>query len=271
MKTIGFIGAGNMAEAFIRGIVESGLYQVESIIAADVLPDRLEYLAGKYGIRVTADNIELVTKSQTVFLSVKPQNMDAALSGIAGKLRDDVLVISIAAGITTSFITARLGEIPVIRTMPNTPAMIGEGVTAIYNLNADPASLAETLKLFEVVGKAVTLDDEGLIDAVTALSGSGPAYFFLLVEEMVNAAVKLGIPRDKALTLACGTAKGAGYLAAAGLAEGEEPEELRKKVTSKGGTTAAALAIFEELNFGESVYQAIKAARNRSVELSGPA
>ena len=268
MDTIGFIGAGNMAEAFIKGIVTSGIYSPESVMASDIRTERLSYLSEEYGIRTTTDNEVLVSSSAIVFLSVKPQSMAKMLDGICGKLKDNVLVISIAAGITTSYLAKRLGDVSIIRTMPNTPAMVDEGATAIFNRNASPEALTRATKLFDAVGKTVAIDDESLIDAVTAVSGSGPAYFFLLMEEMVRAAEELGIPADAAKELVYQTAKGAGVLASMAYARNESPSELRRKVTSPGGTTEAAMRVFREGNFGGAVFAAIARARDRGKELS---
>ena len=268
MDTIGFIGAGNMAEAFIKGIIASGLFNPNDVMAADVRDARLEFLREEYGIRTTTDNGILAAESAIVFLSVKPQNMTKMLSGIAGKLRDDVLVISIAAGVTTDYLAKRLGDVPIIRTMPNTPAMVDEGATAIFNRNASPQALQRAVDLFGAIGKVVVLDDEGLLDAVTAVSGSGPAYFFLLMEEMVRSAEELGIPSDAAEELVYQTAKGAGALAMMAYARNESPADLRRKVTSPGGTTEAAMRVFREGNFSGSVFAAIGRARDRSCELS---
>lgn len=268
MDTIGFIGAGNMAEAFIKGIISSGMYAKEAVMASDVRPERLEFLSEEYGIRTTLDNVQLVTESAIVFLSVKPQNMAKMLDGIAGKLRDDVLIVTIAAGITTSYLAGKLGDVPIIRTMPNTPAMVDEGATAIFNRNASAEALERVVALFGAVGKTVTIDNESLIDAVTAVSGSGPAYFFLLMEEMVRSAEELGLPSDAAEELVYQTAKGAGVLAMMAYARNESPGELRRKVTSPGGTTEAAMRVFREGNFGGNVFAAIARARDRGRELS---
>lgn len=268
MDTVGFIGAGNMAEAFIKGIISSGLHSPDTVMASDVRPERLRFLSEEYGIKVTQDNVELVQHAKVVFLSVKPQNMAKMLDSIAGKLRDGVLVISIAAGITTRYLHKRLGDVQIIRTMPNTPAMVGEGATGIFNSNASPEALQRAIELFNAVGKTVVIDQEGLIDAVTAVSGSGPAYFFLLMEEMVRSAEELGIPADAAEELVYQTAKGAGVLAKQAYARGESPTELRRKVTSPGGTTEAAMRVFREGNFSGLVFAAIGRARDRGRELS---
>ena len=271
MDTIGFIGAGNMAEALIKGIISSGLYPPESIMAADIRGERLEFLAKEYRIRTTRDNAALVAESVTVVLSVKPQTMARMLEGIAGKLRPDVLIVSIAAGVNTASIADRLGDVPIIRTMPNSPALVGEGATAIFSRNASPDASSRAVQLFSAVGIAVVVSDEDLLDAVTAVSGSGPAYFFLLMEEMVRSARELGLPSDVAEKLVCQTAKGAGALAMAAHARNESPAELRQKVTSAGGTTEAAIRVFQKGGFGGAVSAAIERARDRSRELSGRA
>jgi len=268
MDTIGFIGAGNMAEAFIKGVISSGLYTPDSVMAADVREERLEFLAEEYGIKTTVDNAVLVAESAIIFLSVKPQNMAKMLEGIVGKLRKDTLIISIAAGVTSSYLADRLGDVSIIRTMPNTPAMVDEGATAIFNRNAPSEALDRAVELFSAVGKVVILDDESLMDAVTAVSGTGPAYFFLLMEEMVRSAEELGIPSDAAQELVYQTAKGAGVLAMMAHARNESPAELRRKVTSPGGTTEAAMRVFREGHFGGSIFAAIGRARDRSRELT---
>ena len=271
MDTIGFIGAGNMAEAFVKGIISAGVHPAESIMAADIRPERLEFLKAEYGIKTTTDNGKLVSECAVVFLSVKPQIMAEATESIAGNLRKDVLIISIAAGITTDFIAGKLGEIPIIRTMPNTPAMVGQGVTAIYNRSAGEAMFKRSVELIGAVGKTVVVKDENLLDAVTAVSGSGPAYFYLLMEGMIDAATALGIPRETAEVLVCQTANGAGVLAALSHERGESPAELRDKVTSPGGTTEAAISVFKECNFNETVLKALTRARDRGRELSANA
>lgn len=268
MNTIGFIGAGNMAEAIIRGIIAAEIYPPGSIIAGDIRADRLDFLHAEYGIGTQTDNGKLASQSGTVILSVKPQNMEEVLWGISGKLVKEAVVISIAAGITTDFIAGKLGNVGIIRTMPNTPAMVGEGVSAIFNRSAGEEGLKRAVSLLNAVGKTVVVEDEELLDAVTAVSGSGPAYFFLLMEEMTAAAKSLGLPEDTADILVRQTAKGAGILAAMAGDNNESPGDLRKKVTSPGGTTAAALSVFNEKGFGEIVAQALTRARDRGRELS---
>jgi pyrroline-5-carboxylate reductase len=268
MERIGFIGAGNMAEAIIRGIIAGGVVKPQEVTASDIRAERLKHLEAEYGIHTTGDNGNLVSESKITFLSVKPQNMGDVLNTLLGRLSDDSVIISIAAGITTDFIAGKLGDVQIIRTMPNTPAMIGEGVTAIYNRSADAGALKRARELLSAVGKTVVIEDEALLDLVTAVSGSGPAYFFLLMEGMTAAAKALGLPGDIAETLVCQTALGAGRLASLSQERNESPEDLRKKVTSPGGTTAAAISLFQEKNFAGTVMEAIKRARDRGRELS---
>jgi len=269
MSTIGFIGSGNMAEALIKGIIAADVYQPDDIIIADVRGERLEELAGEYKVRTAQNNIDLVGKADVVVLSVKPQNMNDVLGQVKGSLKEDAIVISIAAGITTVKISAALGEVPIIRVMPNTPALVGEGASALFAKNAGTEAMALAMKIFGAVGKAVVVDSEELIDAVTAVSGSGPAYFFLLMEEMIKAGEKLGLDEATAKELVLQTAKGAALLAEQADERGETAAELRRKVTSPGGTTEAALKVFAEKDFSELVTMALTAARDRSKELSG--
>ncbi len=269
MDTIGFIGGGNMAEAIIKGIIAAKVYPPENIIASDIKSERLEFLKEHYRVRTTADNAELARSVDVLVLSVKPQNMSDALNSIKGSVNPDTLVISIAAGIQTKMIVSSLGNLGVVRVMPNTPALIGQGAAALYATDRAKPMLRKAQRIFEAVGVIVFVDDEGLIDAVTAVSGSGPAYFFLLMEEMTKAAVELGLSEDVAKKLVLQTAKGAALLAAERDKDGETPAVLRKKVTSPGGTTEAALKVFADGDFGPLVIAALTRARDRSVELSG--
>jgi len=268
VSTIGFVGGGNMAEALIKGIIAAKIYTPENVFVSDIRNERLEYLADKYGAVPAPVNAELAAKVETVVLSIKPQNMKDALESIKDAVNTDALIISIAAGIKVENITAVLGEAAIVRVMPNTPALIGEGASALFaNEQAKPL-LDKALSIFSSVGKAVVVDDEDLIDAVTAVSGSGPAYYFLLMEEMVKAAVKLGLPEDVAKDLVLQTAKGAGLLAVEADRNGESPAELRRKVTSPGGTTEAAIKVFTEGGISDLISAGITRARDRGRELS---
>jgi pyrroline-5-carboxylate reductase len=268
MGTIGFIGSGNMAEALIKGIIAAKMYASKNVFISDVRAERLAFLTGKYGVTVCKTNSEAAAKVDTLVLSVKPQNMTDALDSIKDAIGTETLVISIAAGIRVAKIATALGEVAVVRVMPNTPALIGEGASALFaNERAKPL-LGKALSIFSAVGKAVVVDDEDLIDAVTAVSGSGPAYYFLLMEEMIKAAVKLGLPETVAKDLVLQTAKGAGLLAVEADKNGESPAQLRQKVTSPGGTTAAALKVFADGNLSDLISTAIARARDRGRELS---
>ncbi len=268
MSKIGFIGSGNMAEALIKGIISAKLYSPINVLISDVRQDRLNYLKDEYGVIPTPDNVELSSQVDVLVLSIKPQTMDTVLTEISGKLKETAVVISIAAGITTDRIVKHLGDVPVIRAMPNTPAMVDESATAIVIRNTGPRHFKAGLEVFMAVGKVEVLEDEALIDAVTAVSGSGPAYFFLLMEEMISAGCKMGLPSDIAKELVFQTAKGAGLLAEMAYSRNETPQQLRERVTSPGGTTEAAIKVFGEMDFHNVVNTALQAARDRSRELS---
>ena len=268
MKTIGFIGGGNMAQALLTGILKAGMYHANHIWVSDVRLEQLDVLKDIYGIHTTADNKELTAQADVIVLSVKPQVMGDVLAGIAGTLKEGTLVISIAAGITTNSIREKLGDVQVVRVMPNTPALVGAGASGLYNLSASEENLNTALDIFASVGRAVVVDDEKLIDAVTAVSGSGPAYFFLLMEEMIKAGVELGLTAETAKTLVLQTAKGAALLAESAQEQGEDPAVLRQKVTSPGGTTEAALKTFSKEGFEAIVTKALRAARDRGRALS---
>jgi pyrroline-5-carboxylate reductase len=269
MGTIGFIGSGNMAEALIKGIIGGGLYKPANIFISDIRPDRLAFLTKQYGVQKTDSNAALAAKVDILILSVKPQNMADALQDIKNAVGAGTLIISIAAGVKVANIAAVLGDTAIVRVMPNTPALIGEGASALFaNAKAKPI-LEEAKSIFSAVGQAVVVDNEDLIDAVTAVSGSGPAYYFLLMEEMIKAAVKLGLSEDTAKDLVLQTAKGAGMLAVEADKNGESPAQLRRKVTSPGGTTEAALKELAEGRFGPLIEAAIQKASDRSRQLSG--
>ncbi len=268
MATIGFIGSGNMAEALIKGITAAKLYEPQSVFISDIRPERLDVLAKEYGVIPAKDNAALAGKVDILVLSIKPQNMTEALDSIKDTLGADTLVISIAAGIKTANITAVLGEIAVVRVMPNTPALIGAGAAALFANEKAKSQMQNALDIFSAVGVAVVVEDEDLIDAVTAVSGSGPAYFFLLMEQMIQAGRQLGLSGEVAKKLVLQTAKGAALLAVERDKAGETPAELRQKVTSPGGTTEAALKVFAQAKLSETIIAGITRARDRGRELS---
>ena len=268
MSTIGFIGAGNMAQAIIKGIINAKVYLPENIFVSDICQEQLDKLADQYSVTPAASNTALIEQADVLVLSVKPQCMAGVLKEIQGAVKKGMLVISIAAGVTTSYISEILKDAQVIRVMPNTPAMVDEGAAALYSSNASETQMRHAEQLFSAIGKAVIVDKEELIDAVTAISGSGPAYFFLLMEEMVRVAEEMNIPTDIAKELVCQTAKGAGVLAMQAYARNESPAELRRKVTSPKGTTEAAINVFKKLDFSGTVSKALQAARVRSLQLT---
>lgn len=268
MRTIGFIGGGNMAQALLQGVLSAELFDADKIWVSDIRTERLDELKVQYSVHGTTDNTELTRQADIIVLSVKPQMMADVLDGIAGTLKDGALVISIAAGITTDAIKAKLGDVQIVRVMPNTPALVGAGASGLYNASASQDSLKTAMDICASVGRAVVVEDEHLIDAVTAVSGSGPAYFFLLMEEMIKAGVELGLTEEIAKTLVLQTAKGAALLAESAQQRGEDPAILRQKVTSPGGTTEAALKTMNKNGFGEIILKALTAARDRGQELS---
>jgi pyrroline-5-carboxylate reductase len=268
MEIIGFIGSGNMAEALIKGIISARVYKPDCILISDVRPERLKQLTEEYNVKPAEDNKELAGKADIVVLSIKPQNMAEALESIKDAIGADKLVISIAAGVKTANIADVLGDMAIIRVMPNTPALIGQGASALYATTKAKPMLEKAKAIFSAVGKAIVVDDEDLIDAVTAVSGSGPAYYFLLMEEMIKVAGESGLSSDIAKYLVLQTAKGAALLAEEADKNNESVGELRRKVTSPSGTTEAALKVLTDGQFGPLIAKAIKKAQDRSRELS---
>jgi len=269
MDTIGFVGSGNMAEAMINGVLKANVYRPGKVLVSDIRPERLGYLREHYGVRTAEDNAELASKTDILVLSVKPQNMSEALQSVKDVIKPEALVISIAAGIKTTSIAAVLGDIAIVRVMPNMPAWVDEGASVLF-ANEKAKTRVEIARLiFLSVGEAIVIEDEGLLDAITAVSGTGPAYFFLLMDEMIRTGIKLGLPEDVARDLVLQTGKGATLLAEKTAGEGESPAQLVKRVATPGGTTEAALKVFAANNFSRLITDALTAACNRSEELSG--
>ncbi len=264
---LGIIGAGNMAEAIARGVIRGGVFAASQMLAADVAPVRRDLFSHQLGIQTTPDNAEVARRSRRLLLSVKPHQMADVLGPIGSVLDPGALVISIAAGISTAAIEKALGDDRprrVIRAMPNTPMMVGDGVVAIArgrHATADDAGLAT--RIFATAASVAEVD-ESLMDAVTALSGSGPAYFYYLVEHMIAAGVEMGLTPEQADAMAKKTALGAARLL---IDSTDTPAELRRKVTTPGGTTAAALDTFEKANMGKTIVAALKAAADRGREM----
>jgi len=267
MKKIGFVGAGNMAGALIRGLLRAGQYDSDDIVAADPVDVQVRRLKRAHKIDVVRDNRELVRQSQTVILAVKPQTMAAVLDEIRPEVNPRKLFISIAAGFPLRRLEAGLGgQARVVRVMPNTPVLVGRGISvAVAGSKATPADLKQTLKLFKAVGEAVSITGEDLLDAVTALSGSGPAFVYLFAESLIEGGVRGGLPQNLAAQLAHATIGGA----AAMLAEsGLTSRELREMVVSPGGTTQAGLTTLESHHFREALIAAVETATRRARELA---
>jgi pyrroline-5-carboxylate reductase len=264
-EKVGFIGGGNMAAALVKGLLHSKVVPPDHVVISDVKEDRLSMLREKHGVRVTHDNHELVREVDVVVLSVKPQVIDKVLGTIGKDVKPEQLVISVAAGVPISAMEARLPQgARVIRTMPNTPATVDAGATAIAagsHATEKDLKIAETL--FAAVGRVVTLD-ESLIDAVTGLSGSGPAYVMLMIEALADGGVKVGLHRDTALLLAAQTVYGSAKLL---LETGEHPGRLKDMVTSPGGTAIAGLHTLESGGLRRTLIDAVEAATNRAMVL----
>lgn len=265
-KKLVFIGAGNMAEALVKGILKAELIDKDNLLVTDMNLERLQFFNQELKIKGISDNKEGVKETDIIVLSIKPQIMANILEEIAGLLKPSQKVISIAAGRTTGFIESKLAiEIPVIRVMPNTPALVGQGMAGICSgkyANKQDLELATTI--FEAVGKVVIVNED-LMDSVTALSGCGPAYLFNIVEILTDAGVSLGLSKDISLALTIETIEGAVKM----LKEtNQEPSVLRAKVTSPGGATMAALKVLEEKGFRETLIHAVTTAARRAKELS---
>jgi pyrroline-5-carboxylate reductase len=264
-RKIGFIGGGNMAGALIRGLLHSKTVGAEQIRASDVKGERLTELHEKFSIQTTDDNAALSSWADVIVIAVKPQIVDRILSPVSSSLNEGDLVISIAAGVPLDAIEARLPlHARVVRAMPNTAAIALAGATAIApGAHASSADLEVARALFEAVGRCVVLD-ESLLDAVTGLSGSGPAYVMLIIEALADGGVKVGLGRDTALLLAAQTVYGAAKLQ---LETGEHPGRLKDMVTSPGGTAIAGLHTLEAGGLRTTLIDAVEAASNRSAEL----
>jgi pyrroline-5-carboxylate reductase len=265
--TIGLIGGGNMARALVRGLLQAG-HPAGRIQVADPDPAQLEQVVALHAsVGIHADNREVARTADVLVLAVKPQLMaDVAREVAAGQRRAGQLVLSIAAGITLDSLRGWFGAgAPLVRVMPNQPATIGAGISGLAASAAVGESERQVAQyIASATGQAVWLQDEGLMDAVTAVSGSGPAYFYLLMEHMERAAIELGLPAGLAAALTRETALGAARVV---IETKAEPGRLRAAVTSPGGTTAAALRVFEAANLGSIVREALAAARDRSAEL----
>ena len=262
-RNIAFIGGGNMAFALATGILRAA--RDRSVVVSDPLPEQLARFADT-PVRTTTDNTEAVAGASVIVLAVKPQVMEGVARELAGAINPGQLIVSIAAGVTVSALRAWLGSSAIVRCMPNTPALVGKGVTGLYaDAGVSEAQRGEAEELLRAVGDAVWFEQEDELDAVTALSGSGPAYFFAVIEALIEGGVELGLKRDIAHRLVTGTAIGA----AAMIGPQDDPGELRVRVTSPGGTTERALSVLASGGVAHTLRQAVHGAWQRSRELSG--
>jgi pyrroline-5-carboxylate reductase len=262
--TIGFIGTGNMAEALIRGLLHAGVVTAEQVIGSEPRPERCDEMKEKYGVTLTPDNLSVAQRADILILSVKPQVMSKVLDEIGPHVQKKALVISIAAGVPIASIEAKLPKIRVVRTMPNTPALVDAGATAIAaGGHATPEDIQAAKRIFDSVGITVILD-ESQLDAVTGLSGSGPAYMFLIIEALSDAGVKVGLSRYNALALAAQTVLGSAKLL---IETKQHPGQLKDMVTSPGGTAIAGLHTLEQGGLRTTLINAVEAATKRSREL----
>ena len=264
---LAFIGGGNMARSLIGGLLNDGLL-ADRIWVADPNPTTLEGIRDDFAAHTTSDNAEAVRQAQVVILAVKPQQIKSVAQELASTIGSNhPLVISIAAGIREQNLRSWLGEgVAIVRTMPNTPALVRSGATVMFANNAvnkEQKNLAESI--LRAVGMTLWIEDENLMDAVTALSGSGPAYFFLIMDAMQNAGEQLGLPGNTARLLTLQTALGAAKMA---LESTEELTELRQRVTSPGGTTERAIHVLQDHHLDKIFDEALRAAHQRSIELA---
>jgi pyrroline-5-carboxylate reductase len=266
-QRIGFIGAGRMATALAHGFLGAGLAQRDNLLASDPAPAAAEQFAKAIECRTVGDNREVASQCDVLFLAVKPQHISDALATLRETVHSRHLVISIAAGVTCARILREIGDAPrLVRVMPNTPCLVGHGASA-YCLGpkATPADGELVAELLSSVGRAFEVS-ESLLDAVTGLSGSGPAYVYQVIEALSDGGVRMGLPRDVATALAAQTVRGAAEMV---IATGQHPAVLKDQVTSPGGTTIAGLQALEAGGLRSTLMAAVEAATRRSTELAG--
>lgn len=263
-KRIGFIGGGNMAEALLKGLLAGG-QDPATITIGEPLTARRAVLRRRYKVAAVADNLQVVEQSDIVVLAIKPQHLGVALAGLRGVVGGR-LVVSIVAGARLARLEKGLGRgARVVRVMPNTPCLVGRGMSVLCGgKGVRPVDLSRARALFAAVGSALVVEDEKLMDVVTGLSGSGPAYVYLFAEALMSAGKAAGLDDDMARVLACQTLAGAAEML---IASKESPADLRRAVSSPGGTTVAGLGVLDEAGFKAGVQAAVKAATRRSREL----
>jgi pyrroline-5-carboxylate reductase len=264
-KKIAFLGAGNMAEALVKGLLRAKMADASEVLCTARRKERAQELVHRYAVKTGADNREAAAAAEIIVLSVKPQAMDHLLEEIASAVDSNKLLISVAAGVPIAALERKLGaNIRIVRAMPNTPALVGAGATALAGgPHATASDLAQARALFDAVGHTAVVE-EPLLDACTGLSGSGPAYIFLIIEALSDAGVKVGLPRYTAQALAAQTVLGAARLL---IETGEHPGRLKDMVTSPGGTAIAGLHTLEAGGLRTTLIDAVEAATRRSREL----
>lgn len=268
LHKMAIIGGGALGQALCGGLLRAGVFNKDEVIICDIDAAKLQLLRDEHGVNTTTDTLEAATSGDSILLVVKPYVVDSVLEQIGPKLTSDQLLISCAAGVTIERLESKLPKgIPVVRAMPNTPCLLGLGATGFglgSSANGEHADIAKCV--FGAVGQAVQVPEK-LLDAVTGLSGSGPAYIYLMIEALADAGVSEGLPRDAALMLAAQTTIGAAKMV---LETGKHPAQLKDMITTPGGTTIAGLAVMERQRFRATIIDAVQAAAKRSHELSHP-
>lgn len=264
---LAFIGGGMMGEAIIAGVLNKGIAKPADIAACDIAPARRDYLSRTYGVNVSEDAVSASSGSDLVMLAVKPQEFAAAGRSLSSNLNGRQTVMSIMAGVTVDKIRSSLKHDAVVRAIPNTPAQIGEGMTVWTATDAVPEAARETVRsVLSVLGRELYVTDEKYIDMATAVSSSGPAYVFLVIEAMIDAAVHIGLRRDMAVPMVLQTVLGSARYA---METGKHPAEIRNQVTSPGGTTTEGLLALEDAGIRAAFFDAIEAAYEKAKELGG--
>lgn len=264
-RRVGFIGAGNMAEALVRGLLKAQLFPPTDILVSDIKEERLKLFREAFGVATFTGNVEVVSRAEILLFAVKPQDMGPVVEGLAPFIDETKTLISIAAGVPIAFIAGKLAKkARIIRVMPNTPALVLEGAAGIARgEHATQEDLEIAIKIFSAVGRAVIVEEK-LLDAVTGLSGSGPAYVAIAIEALADGGVKMGLPRDVAFLLAAQTVLGTARMI---LEMKKHPAELKDMVASPGGTTIAGLHALEQGGLRAALINAVEVATRRSQEL----
>ncbi|NME95774.1 pyrroline-5-carboxylate reductase [Clostridium cochlearium] len=265
-KNIGFIGCGNMAQAMITGIVSSKIVFGENVFVSDKDEEKLKYIKEKFNVNISKDNKEVAENSDIIILAVKPNKYGEVIQGIKDYVKKDVIIVVIGAGITINYVEESFKKkLKVIRTMPNTPALVGEGMSAIcYNELITENDLKDVVNIFKSFGK-VEIIEENLMDAIPAISGSSPAYVYMFIEALADGAVLDGVPRDKAYKMAAQSVLGAAKMV---LETGEHPGELKDRVCSPAGTTIEAVYSLEKNNFRGTIMEAMRKCTDKTREMS---